>query len=1063
MAEQPKEYNAESIQVLEGLEAVRKRPGMYIGGTDLRGMHHLVWEAVDNAVDEALAGHCTKVDVVVHKDNSVSVIDNGRGIPTEPHPQFKDMTALEVVMCKLHAGGKFDRSTYKVSGGLHGVGISVVNALSSLLEVIVYRNGKIHKMVFHRGKSEGRMQTLGDTTQRGTTVHFLPDAEMFGDMAYDYTTLASRLRELAFLNKGLTLTIKDERTDKGEAFTYAGGLKDFIAYVNKHKKALHEAITFNKDTDHIGIDVAMQYTDSYNDAIFAFCNNINTIEGGTHLTGFKSALTRALNKYAEKMKLGDEGKFAAEDVKEGLSAVISVKVPEPQFEGQTKTKLGNVEVKGAVDSLVSELLNAYLEEHPSVAKTIVQKCVDALRAREAARKARDLTRRKSALEGSSLPGKLADCSNKDPAQCEIYLVEGDSAGGCFSGETKIALADGRDISFVELIKEQQEGKEHYCYTILDDGTIGIQKIINPRRTKANAEVVKIILDNEEEITCTPDHLFMTRDGMYKPASELNTQDSLMPLRRKISQKGGRITIEGYEMAYDPHDHHWIFTHLLSDAYNLRNGVYTGVEGAHRHHKDFNKRNNNPSNICLLTKEEHMAFHSKHARETLQREDVLQKLRAIRKTPEFRAKIRQKMLALHEELSERAKAQWENEEYKRFMVEKFLAYYNSNPEYRETSRDRLIRAQAEYWASEEHRQEQAERVTAHFKAHPEKRQELSQQAREQWNDEELKAWRSTKTKEQWTPAFRAQRKQAYNKTYYDTTIRVLREVYDSHKKVDVAAFETLRKERKNKNVLCYTTFLERFFENNEAQAEEAVACYNHKIRELLYLQERMDVYDLEVPGTHNFALASGVFVHNSAKMGRNRAFQAILPLRGKIINVEKARLNKILQNNEVATIITALGCGIGDEFDISKLRYHRVIIMTDADVDGSHIGCLLLTLFYRYMPELVESGHIYLAQPPLYKLQKGKQARYCYREEEKVKALKEMGENVGVQRYKGLGEMNPQQLWETTMDPTIRTLKQITIEDAVLADQMFSILMGDEVEPRREFIEEHAKDVQELDV
>ncbi|MFQ5621112.1 MAG: DNA topoisomerase (ATP-hydrolyzing) subunit B [Candidatus Nanoarchaeia archaeon] len=789
MTDSNPDYTAESIQVLEGLEAVRKRPGMYIGSTDVRGLHHLVYEAVDNSVDEALAGHCKKITVVIHADESCSVTDDGRGIPTEEHPKLK-VSALEVVMTKLHAGGKFDKGTYKVSGGLHGVGISVVNACSEMLEVEVKRNGKIHYLRFAKGKPQGALEIKGDTSETGTKVHFKPDTSMFTATSFDYDTLSNRLRELAFLNRGLSIAIKDERSGKEETFCYDGGISEFIQYINKHKNAFHDIISFSKEKDDVVVDVAMQYTDSYQDAIFAFCNNINTIEGGSHLTGFRTALTRSLNKYAQKKKLGDS-KFSSDDVREGLTAIISVKVPEPQFEGQTKTRLGNFEVKGIVDSLVSELLGTFLEENPKDAKLIITKCADSARAREAARKARELTRRKSALEGSSLPGKLADCSNKDPAACEIYLVEGDSAGGCFAGDTEVALADGRNISFADLVKEHKKGKENYCYTIMDDGRIGVQKILYPRITKTNAEVIKVILDTGKEIVCTPDHLFMLRDGNYKEAKDLKCEDSLMPLQRQTQ------------------------------------AVQVNSNG-----------------------------------------------------------MSQIMLA------------------------------------------------------------------------------------------------------------------------------------------------------------------------------EAADC---KIKYIIPLDDNIDVYDIEVPGTHNFALANGIFVHNSAKQGRDRSFQAILPLRGKIINVEKARLNKILRNNEVVTIITALGCGIGEEFDISKLRYHRIVIMTDADVDGSHIACLLLTLFYRYMPELIEQGHMYLAQPPLYKFQRGKTIRYCYREDEKEGIIKEMGENVGVQRYKGLGEMNPKQLWETTMDPDARTLKQITVEDAVLADQIFSVLMGDDVEPRRQFIEEHAKEVQELDV
>lgn len=626
------EYGASNITVLAGLEAVRKRPGMYIGSTGPRGLHHLVYEVVDNSIDEAMAGHCSKIVVTIGKDGSIKVEDDGRGIPIDMHPKFQ-IPALEVVMTKLHAGGKFDSNTYKVSGGLHGVGISVVNALSKHLQVIVKRNGKKVRMQFARGITSERMTEIGTSESSGTTVIFLADEEIFDTTEYSYETLQTRLRELAFLNKGVRIELVDERVeDKRDEFYFEGGIVSFIDYLNENKNGLHESIYLNKGKDAIELEVAMQYTDSYTEHVFSFVNNINTHEGGTHLSGFKSALTRCLNNYAEKHKLLKDTKLSSDDVREGLTGVISVRIPEPQFEGQTKTKLGNSEVKGIVDSLVTQGLSTFLEENPKEAKTIIEKSSMAAQARMAARKARELTRRKSALESSTLPGKLADCSNKDPSLCELYLVEGDSAGG------------------------------------------------------------------------------------------------------------------------------------------------------------------------------------------------------------------------------------------------------------------------------------------------------------------------------------------------------------------------------------------------------------------------------------------------SSKQGRNREFQAILPLRGKILNVEKARLSKIMSSQEIVTMITAMGCGISDEFNVDKLRYHKVIIMTDSDVDGAHIATLLLTFFFRYMRDLIEAGHVYLAQPPLYLLKKGKQKRYVLNDEERDAVLAEWGnEGVQTQRYKGLGEMNPDQLWETTMDPENRMLKRITIDDAVAADRTFTVLMGDNVEPRRAFIQENAKYVVNLDV
>ena len=627
------EYGAEQIQVLEGLEAVRKRPGMYIGSTSERGLHHLVYEGVDNSIDEALAGYCTDINVVIHQDNSITVTDNGRGIPVDLHETGKP--AVEVVLTVLHAGGKFGGDGYKVSGGLHGVGVSVVNALSEYMEVEVKRDGKIHAISFKRGVTVSPMKVIGETEETGTKVHFLPDKEIFSVTEYSYDTLKHRLRELSFLNKEITIHLMDERSGKNESFHFDGGIRSFVQHLNKKKEVLNpEPIYFNGTKDDIVVEISLQYNDSYQENIYSFVNNINTEEGGTHLAGFKIALTRAANDYAKKNNIikGNQSNLSGEDIREGITSVISLKIREPQFEGQTKTKLGNSEVRGIVDSIVSEGLNEYFEEHPDITKKILDKAVMAARAREAARKARELTRRKNALEVSSLPGKLADCSVKDPAHCEIFIVEGDSAGG------------------------------------------------------------------------------------------------------------------------------------------------------------------------------------------------------------------------------------------------------------------------------------------------------------------------------------------------------------------------------------------------------------------------------------------------SAKQGRDRRFQAILPIRGKILNVEKARLDRIYANAEIRTMITAFGSGISDEFDLSKLRYNKIVIMTDADVDGAHIRTLLLTFFYRYMKPLIEHGHVYIAQPPLYQIRKGKKSWYTYSDDELTAKLDEVGRDSAViQRYKGLGEMNPEQLWDTTMNPEGRTMLQVSMEDAEAADELFTILMGDKVEPRRQFIEEHAKLVRNLDI
>jgi DNA gyrase subunit B len=639
MDENKEEYKAESIKLLEGLEAVRKRPAMYIGDTTSRGLHHLVEEVVDNSIDEALAGHCDNITIRILPGDIIEVEDNGRGIPTDIHPKYK-ISGVEMAMTKLHAGGKFEGKAYQVSGGLHGVGVSCVNALSEWCEVVVHRDGEAYKQRYLKGKPETPLELIGKSERKGTLVRFKPDSEIFQVLEFSFDNLAHRLRELAFLNKGIRINLIDEREKDEEGkpiketvFQYQGGIKEFVEFINHGKVPINETIYYEASNDGMHIEFALQWNDSYMENIFSFANNINTIEGGTHLSGFKSALTRATNNYIEKNKLGKakDLKLSGEDTREGLTGVISVKLRDPQFEGQTKTKLGNGPVTGFVDSMVYEKLSEFFEENPKEAEKILLKTINAAQAREAARKARELTRRKGALEFSSLPGKLADCSNRNPALCELYIVEGDSAGG------------------------------------------------------------------------------------------------------------------------------------------------------------------------------------------------------------------------------------------------------------------------------------------------------------------------------------------------------------------------------------------------------------------------------------------------SCKMGRDREFQAILPLRGKILNVEKARMHRILENNEIGTMITAFGTGLGEDFNAEKLRYHKIILMADADVDGSHIRTLLLTFLYRHMAPLIEKGYVYIAQPPLYKIWKGAKVGYAYTEDEKARVMAEVGEGANIQRYKGLGEMNPDQLWETTMDPENRTMKQVTLEDTVEADRIFTILMGDEVEPRRDFIIQYAKEVKNLDI
>ena len=1066
------EYGADQITVLEGLEAVRKRPGMYIGPTDINGLHHMIRELVDNSVDEALAGYADTIEVCIHADNSVSVGDNGRGIPVGINQKHKK-SALELAATILHAGGKFGEGGYKVSAGLHGVGLSVVNALSDWMFIEVRQNGKLYRQDYRHGVPKGQVKPVREAEGTGTFQRFMPDVTIFKEIDYNYRLLAQRFREMAYLTKGLRIRFVDEREDLETSFYFEGGIVSFVRHLNKEKDVLHKPPFYAERTvEGVNIEVAMQYTDSFDrDSIYAFANNINNADGGAHITGFRTAITRVINNYARNKGIlkEKEDNLSGDDVREGLTAVVSVKLVDPQFSSQTKEKLVNPEARTAVEATINDTFAAYLEENPTDAKRIVEKCLFAARARKAAMQARD-TVRKGALEGFSLPGKLADCSDTNPARCEIYIVEGDSAGGCFSGDTRVALADGRELSFAELVAEQAMGKEHFCYTIRRDGQIGVERAINARVTKRNAEVIRVTLDNGETITCTPDHRFMLRDGSYKPAAELAADDSLMPLYRKLSDmREPGITIDQYEMAWDPRSEGWLFTHLLADWYNRWHGVYAESDGDHCHHIDFDKHNNNPTNLRRLPPEAHLALHREHVGRTLHRPEVIDKAREAHRRDEYRAMMSDRMRQpeTREVLSEQAKAQWADAGYKAYMGEKWREFYTTNEEYRRANGDQLYQAQTQYWSDEANRRAQAERVRAYFDQHPEAREANAVRAQAQWQDEELLAWRRTKTQEQWTPEFRAQRRAALEQTYYRKTMAALQQSLTEQGELDLASYSDHRRTTGDKTLLRFDSFCQRYFDGDEARARAAVVHYNHRVVSVERVEEHIDVYDIEVPNTHNFALASGVFVHNSAKQGRDRRFQAILPLRGKILNVERARLDKMLGNNEVRALITAMGAGVGDILDLTKLRYHRVVLMTDADVDGAHIRTLLLTFFFRHMRELITQGHLYIAQPPLYRVKHGKQEVYVFSDRQRDEFIANVPaddrKKIEIQRYKGLGEMNPEQLWDTTMNPANRLVLQVTLEDAQQADETFIMLMGDHVPPRKRFIQTHAVEVRNLDV
>ncbi|OGM91268.1 DNA gyrase subunit B [Candidatus Wolfebacteria bacterium RIFCSPHIGHO2_01_FULL_48_22] len=1067
-------YSAKDIYVLEGLEPVRKRPGMYIGSTGTEGLHHLVWEVVDNSIDEAMAGYAKNIRVELLDDNVISVTDDGRGIPVDIHPKTKK-SALETALCTLHAGGKFGGDSYKVSGGLHGVGVSVVNALSRHLKAEVHKDGGMYVQEYKIGAPQYNVKKIGKTDRTGTKITFQADEEIFSKIEYDRKKIIDHLRQQAFLVKGVKIEIIDARAEVPlyYAFCFEGGLLSFLSYLNEYGDKIQDTPFYvNKEYEGMPVEVAFTYNNDPETQELSFANNIYTMDGGMHLTGFRTALTRALNDFAREsgaVKEKEEN-FTGDDVREGLVAVVSIKLREPQFEGQTKARLGNPPARTAVEAVVSEGLKEFFQKYSGDARVIINKALLAAKARKAAKAAKETVLRKGPFEGLTLPGKLADCSSKDPAESELFIVEGDSAGGCFSGDTKVALADGRHVSFKELVKEHTEGKKNYCYTIDKNGDVAIVLITNPRITKKNSEVLKVVLDNGEEIICTPDHRFMLKNGEYKQAKDLTTSDSLMPLYRQLSRLGKRITIKGYEMVFSPASHRWIFAHLLSDAHNIKSGVYKKGVNEAVHHKDFNKRNNNPDNLVRMPRMEHFFYHTTQLDKTIHREDVKEKCRIIKQSLEFRRRMSEIMSTpdMKKLLSTRAKKQWQDKDYKEYMMEKFLAFYYSHSEYREANKEALNKAQAAYWANEKNRKAQAKRVREFFESHPERKTELSKLSKKQWQDEDLRVWRREETKKQWTPEFREKRKKTYNQTYLNKALGAMHDLYEKKHAISTDAYNELRKALNDKSLIRYDTVCGRFFGGDEKKMKEAAMHFNHKIKEITTLKEKIDVYDIEVPETHNFALASGVFVHNSGKQGRDRRTQAILPLRGKILNVEKARLDKMLANNEIKSLVIALGTAIGADFLVDKIRYHKIIIMTDADVDGAHIRTLLLTLFFRHFRAIIENGYIYIAQPPLYRVQSGKEFKYAFDDEEKEKIAAEFTKaktqgGISIQRYKGLGEMNPQQLWETTMDPATRLLKRVTIEDAQEADRLFDVLMGEKVAPRKHFIQSRASMVSNLDI
>lgn len=1089
------EYGANQIQVLDGLEHVRKRPGMYIGGVDDKALHHLIWEVADNSIDEYLAGHGKRVIVTIEKAGSIMVQDFARGIPTDIHPKTGKST-LETVMTTLGAGGKFGGdSGYAMSGGLHGVGASVVNALSEWCIAKVYRDGKLYYQKYEKGvpTSDVKNQPQKDNgTRTGTTIQFLPDKTIFETMIFNYEYIQRRLRELAFLNKGLRIDLKDERDGKVESFHYEGGIKSYIEFLNKGKKTLNDIIYIEDNSDkELLVEFAMQYNTQYEETSLSFVNNIYTSMGGTHLTGFKSGLLKSLTKkvfpyYKNsddpelkglKKKLDKlENEMSQEDILEGLTVIVSVKMKDPQFEGQTKAKLASTKVRGKIDELTSRNVGEYFIHNKEVIKKILIKIIDATDARLAARQAKELSRQKGMLVqlespfgNSVLPGKLTDCSNKEVNHREIFIIEGDSAAGCHAGFVKVSLADGRKVSFEDLEKEFNAGKENWVYTYNHaNNSIGLEKIANAWKTKNTNELVKITLDNNEEIICTRNHPYMLRNGEYVNAEFLQVGQSLMPLYLEIKEQSfdykHRKDIQKVrqdELVIQPNMTTKTLTYHLADAWNLKQGLDSIIPNVinHRHHKDKNPLNNNPNNIMRMDAYEHRKLHAHDSDD-------------IKRTKEFRQYQRDYNLSISDEISERSKANWENPEYRNKYSENHWKNMReaqlSNPEYIE----KFSKIMQDAW-TDEMKEKQSNTTKTFFENNPQAIEHLRQKGKEQWANPEDRAKRAELTRINMQDPIR---KENMRKKKIQTRIRKSLELLNQYGYAKYS--EAIKETSSCKSTYNLDTLISKIVESGNANInsiEELLASslytYNHVIKSIEFIDEYMDVYDIEVPNTNNFALASGVFVHNSTKQARDSKSQACLPLKGKILNIEKAKEAKIYQNEEIQALMIAIGILQASEikdkkkieedienrnFDFKKIRYGKIILMTDADVDGSHIRCLLLTFLYRFAPELIEQGYIYVAQPPLFKLERGKKVDYFYTDQQLTDfKAKNDTKNLPISRFKGLGEMSPRQLWETTLDPKTRTLRKITLTEAEDYDFLFEMLMGENITARKKFIEDNA--------
>jgi DNA gyrase subunit B len=1149
-------YGADDLTHLEGLEAVRKRPGMYIGSTDSRGINHLFNEIVDNSTDEGIAGHASRIVVVLHADGSVQVDDDGRGIPTGVHTK-SGLSGVELVLTRLHAGGKFGGSGYKTSGGLHGVGASAVNALSHRFDITVKQDGKVHQMSFAHGvpgefdgpgpkakftKKSGlnvvRRMKRGEKT--GTSIRYWHDQRYFeNNAALDVEAVRSKLRNTAFLVPSVTYVLRNttEGAIDDETFHYPNGLADMVEFLSptadkpvsgtimingtgtyRENAADENGVMQSKVERLAEVEVAMRWGTGYERTIECFTNTIRNMHGGTHRRGFDRAVVKAVNEAIGKTRgllKPKEDPPTLEDVEEGMTAVVHVRLPEPQFTSQTKDELSTAGITKVLQSIVEREIRAWTENRKTKteAKTVLQKVVDASRVRLTQKQQKDAARRKTALEGAAMPPKLVDCRSTGISRSELFLVEGDSALGCFTGDTMVALASGESRSFADLAADWQKGITHFGYTTNKAGRVVVAPLVEPRLTKRNAPLVRVTLDNGESVRCTPDHLFRLRDGAYRRADQLTAGDSLMPLYRSVSARSAGDKLDGYERVWMNDRDEWVYTHYLADAYNLRHGLDSADNGSVRHHVDVDKRNNDPRNIRRMTWDDHAALHAammgEHVHEGYRAwlaADGLEFKSAMLsrqwKDPAFRAACLARLAARNSDPAFRERIEQGFQDWYASLSEDELVAYA----------ERLRQVQADYWANPEHRAVAAERVRAFF-ADPARRAEWSARSRLQWQDEELLSRRRQATVAQFSdPAERARQAAAVRawhranpgfgerhaeymrlrmsdpatghlakaqegrRKYVDTVPRAERVAQQSKgrklaalKRVsaylqlsdaELAAAYDAERMRTARTGLRFDSLIAHF-DGDYSRLRDAARMANHAVVSVEALDETADVYDLTVEGYHNFALEAGVFVHNSARMARVSEYQALLPLRGKILNVQKASLADTLRNAEIASIVQVLGAGTGRTFDLTAMRYGRVILMADADVDGSHIRTLLITLFARYMRPVIEDGRLFAAMPPLHKITtKGRNPEthftFTQREmEQKVAALEKAGKQIvtPVPRFKGLGEMDAEELWDTTMNPATRSVRRITLDDAEAAEAALELLMGEKVEPRRAWLVE----------